>query len=77
MASVHLQASSKAAWAFCGRSPAAAEKSLGAMILPTIDGVPPLHQIVGNISTRRRITKKSVDFRERREETSARTEGQI
>ena len=60
MASVHLQASSKAAWAFCGRSPAAAEKSLGAMILPTIDGVPPLHQIVGNISTRRRITRKSL-----------------
>ena len=44
---------------------------------PTIDGVPSLHQIVGNISTRRRITKKSVDCREQREETSARTEGQI
>ena len=30
------------------------------MTPPTTDGVPPLHQIVGNISTRRRITRKSM-----------------
>ena len=29
------------------------------MTPPTIDGVPPLHQIVGNISKRRRITRES------------------
>ena len=30
------------------------------MTPPTTDGVSPLHQIVGNISTRRRITRKSL-----------------
>lgn len=49
----------------------------GAITLPTIDGVPPLQQMVGNISTRRRVTRKSVDCRGQRKETPARTEGQI
>lgn len=40
-------------------------------------GVPSLLQIVWNISTKRRLTRKSVDCREWREETSARTAGQI
>ena len=47
------------------------------MTPPAIDGVPPLHQIVRNISTRRRITRKSVDCQEQREATLTRTEGQI
>ena len=47
------------------------------MIPPTINGAPPLHQMVGNISTRRMITRKSVGCREQREETPARTVGQI
>ena len=33
-------------------------KHPGAIIPPTIDGVPSLHQIVGNISTRRMITRE-------------------
>ena len=77
VASVHLQAIFEAVWTVCGRSPAVGKKYLRAITPSTIDGVPPLHQIVGNISTRRRITRKSVDCRERREETPARTEGQI
>lgn len=57
--SVHLQATPKAAWAICGRK-SAAEKFPRTMTPPTTDGVSPLHQIVGNISTRRRITRKSL-----------------
>ena len=75
--SVHLQSNFKAAWAVCGRKPATGEKYSRAITPPTTDGVFPLHQIGGNISTRRRITRKSVDCREQREETPARTEGQI
>ena len=56
--SVHLQATPKAAWAICGRK-SAAEKFPRTMTPPTTDGVSPLHQIVGNISKRRRITRES------------------
>jgi len=34
--------------------------------LPTMDEVFALHQIVGSTSTRRKITRKSVDYREQR-----------